>query len=70
MDSNGTLSGGSAPKGANILEELNSIRTLEKEVKQKMNELTQVDKQLRCVRMVALQIIEKLIIILFFVQRD
>lgn len=53
MDSNGTLSGGSAPKGANILEELNSIRNLEKEVKQKMNELTQVEQQLRCVLIVA-----------------
>lgn len=47
VDSNGTLSGGSAPKGANILQELNSIRNLEKEVKQKMNELTQVEKQLK-----------------------
>ncbi|KAH8418626.1 hypothetical protein KR222_007624 [Zaprionus bogoriensis] len=53
VDSNGTLSGGAAPKGANILEELNSIRNLEKEVKQKMNELTQVEQQLSAIENVA-----------------
>ncbi|EDW61270.1 structural maintenance of chromosomes protein 2 [Drosophila virilis] len=53
VDSNGTLSGGSAPKGANILEELNCIRSLEKEVKQKMNELTQVEQELTAIENVA-----------------
>jgi len=47
VDSNGTLSGGSAPKGANILEELNSIRISEKEVKIKMNELQKVEEAMK-----------------------
>ncbi|KAH8296937.1 hypothetical protein KR044_001157 [Drosophila immigrans] len=53
VDSNGTLSGGSAPKGANILEELSSLRNLEKELKSTMNELKQVDEQLNAIENVA-----------------
>lgn len=53
VDSNGTLSGGSAPKGANILEELNNIRISEKEVKIKMNELQQVEEDMNSIENIA-----------------
>ncbi|EDW01402.1 structural maintenance of chromosomes protein 2 [Drosophila grimshawi] len=53
VDAIGTLSGGAAPKGANKLEELNSIRILENELQQKMNELQQVEQQLASIENLA-----------------
>ncbi|KAM8711621.1 hypothetical protein ACLKA7_012176 [Drosophila subpalustris] len=53
VDSNGTLSGGSAPKGANILEDLNSIRSSETEVHAKVTELKQVEEHLTSIENVA-----------------
>ncbi|XP_062137203.1 structural maintenance of chromosomes protein 2 isoform X1 [Drosophila sulfurigaster albostrigata] len=53
VDSAGTLSGGAAPKGANILEELSSLRNLEKDLNAKMNELKQVEEQLNAIENVA-----------------
>ncbi|EDW85861.1 uncharacterized protein Dwil_GK23290 [Drosophila willistoni] len=53
VDPFGTMSGGAAPKGANVLEELHSIKQVEKEYKQKTNELQQLEHQMRSIEQVA-----------------
>lgn len=46
VDPHGTVSGGAPPKGANVLEELYSIRQLEKEYKQIDAEIAAVEQQM------------------------
>ncbi|XP_017838367.1 structural maintenance of chromosomes protein 2 [Drosophila busckii] len=53
VESSGTLSGGAAPKGANVLEELYTINVLELRIKEKMAELKQVDLEIAAIEKVA-----------------
>ncbi|XP_030388372.1 structural maintenance of chromosomes protein 2 [Scaptodrosophila lebanonensis] len=53
VDPNGTLSGGAAPKGANILEELYSIKKYENEIADKQAELKQVEEELVVIERIA-----------------
>ena len=46
VDPEGTLSGGSRPKGGNILQELAEIKNLEREMKKKEEELGEIQKKL------------------------
>lgn len=46
VDPEGTLSGGSRPKGSNILQELSEIKRLEQEIKSRKEELHQVEQKL------------------------
>ncbi|XP_013100606.2 structural maintenance of chromosomes protein 2 [Stomoxys calcitrans] len=46
VDPEGTLSGGSKPKGGNILQELAEIKRLERELAERKQEMIQIDKQL------------------------
>lgn len=46
VDPHGTVSGGAAPKGANVLEELHAIKQIEKEYKEIDSEIAQVEKQI------------------------
>lgn len=50
VDPEGTLSGGAAPVGANILLELEEIRNLDEAKKAKENELHQIEKEIGYVR--------------------
>ncbi|XP_037905557.1 structural maintenance of chromosomes protein 2 [Hermetia illucens] len=53
VDPEGTLSGGAAPVGANILLELEEIRNLDEAKKAKENELHQIEKEIGSIRNVA-----------------
>ncbi|EDX07141.1 GD25652 [Drosophila simulans] len=46
VDPHGTVSGGAAPKGANVLEELHSIKQIEQEYREIDNEIAQVERQI------------------------
>lgn len=46
VDPEGTLSGGSKPKGGNILQELAEIKRLENDIRERKTELAEVEKQL------------------------
>lgn len=46
VDPDGTLSGGSKPKGGNILQELAEIKSVEKEIENLKSSLVKIDKQL------------------------
>ncbi|XP_001360588.3 structural maintenance of chromosomes protein 2 [Drosophila pseudoobscura] len=53
VDPHGTVSGGAAPKGANILEELHSIRELEKNYKNLEVELQRVEQEMASIENLA-----------------
>ncbi|KAH8279499.1 hypothetical protein KR026_011688 [Drosophila bipectinata] len=53
VDPYGTVSGGAAPKGNNVLEELYSIRQIEKEYKEIELELMQVEQQMASIENLA-----------------
>ncbi|XP_033247890.1 structural maintenance of chromosomes protein 2-like [Drosophila miranda] len=53
VDPHGTVSGGAAPKGANILEELHSIRELEKNYKKLEVELQRVEQEMASIENLA-----------------
>ncbi|XP_005176883.1 structural maintenance of chromosomes protein 2 [Musca domestica] len=46
VDPEGTLSGGSKPKGGNILQELAEIKRLEREIRARKQEMQQIDRDL------------------------
>uniref|UniRef100_A0A1B0C4Z1 RecF/RecN/SMC N-terminal domain-containing protein n=1 Tax=Glossina palpalis gambiensis TaxID=67801 RepID=A0A1B0C4Z1_9MUSC len=46
VDPEGTLSGGSKPKGSNILQELGEIKRLENDIKERKREIQKIDQQL------------------------
>ncbi|KAH8252589.1 hypothetical protein KR032_000667 [Drosophila birchii] len=53
VDPHGTVSGGAPPKGANVLEELYSIRKLEKEYRQIDSEIAAVEQQMASIENLA-----------------
>ncbi|XP_075160542.1 structural maintenance of chromosomes 2 [Haematobia irritans] len=46
VDPEGTLSGGSKPKGGNILQELAEIKRLERDIRDRKQEMAQIDREL------------------------